>query len=559
MRPRYRALCLWVGLAGAIAFATPGRAGVPIRQSRYVVSIPDPPCDVEITPANAATALGRLNDSAPHVFCVDPGDYRGFYGYVIRTAGTPSSPRYLRYNGPGAVKAFQRADQAIFERIDVRASWWVIQGLTFRPQTAATERIVSLSGVDHVIVDGNLVDAIEQPNGYFQDAVVIVGNTGVASTDNTIQRNVIRNGDQSHQAYDFCGVLIAPAFSPNENNDRNHVVDNEISDWGDGVAVAGTLNDCTEPGMQHGTVIDNNDIYVTSAKYVDCTTGAADPNGQCACAENAIDLKADGGPVIADWTIVTNNRVWGMRPTTDALVCGGSGALGQAISAGNECPGHVLAARNVVSDSTIGIEAAGSTWIIAGNLVHDIKASDGNGGAWGTLGILTHDYASNLDIEWNTIVNAVNSYDDRSTYTSTSCNDVLLTPEAIGYGHPTGLQTWTTYNYVYQSGFFNFPGPTNVFWALAAASRNSTLCYQRRQWTGEETVCVPYAATTSASPHRAAAGNCNQRIAEPFGIPFVGYWQNSPTGTCGLGAELAGVVPLLRRARRRRDAARGPS
>jgi len=554
---RLRCRALWSAAGCALFLATPGRAVVPIRDSRYVVSIPDPPCDVVITPDNAATTLGQLNDAGTLVFCVDPGDYRAYTGHVIRTAGTAASPRYLRFHGPGATKAFQRSPQAIFERLDIRASWWVIQGLTFRPQTAATERIVSLSGVDHVVVDGCLIDGIEHPNGAIQDGVVIVGNTGVPSADNTIQRNVIRNGDQSHQADDYGGVLVAPGFSPNEDNDRNHVVDNEISDWGDGVAVAGTKADCTDLGIQHGTVIDNNDIYLTAAKYVDCTTGAADPNGECACAENGIDMKADPGPDAADWTVVTNNRVWGYRPTTDAVVCGGSGALGQAISSGNACPGHVLVALNAVSDSTIGIEAAGDAWIIASNLLHDIHPSNGN--QWGTVAILTYDYATNLDIEWNTIVGASNSYDDRSMYTSTRCNTVVLSPETIGFGMPTGLGTATAYNYAYESGFYNFPGPTNVSYQSAAASQDQTLCYARRRWTVPETVCVPYAATTTQSPHALAAGNCNKRVAAPFGIPSVSYWNNPPSTSCGLGAEVSGVLPLLRWAARRRDVARRPS
>jgi hypothetical protein len=215
-------------------------------------------------------------------------------------------------------------------------------------------------------------------------------------------------------------------------------------------------------------------------------------------------------------------------------------------------------ARNVVSDSTIGIEASGDDWIIAGNLLYDIKPSDGN--VWGTLAIFTYDYASYLDIEWNTIVDATNSYDDRSTYTNTRCNVVLQTPESFGYAKPRGLQTATAYNYVYESGFFNFSGPTNAYYPSAGSSLNETLCYDRRRWTGVETVCVPRAGTTMGSPHLVANKDCNANIAEPFGIGPISFWQNRPPPpTCGLGAELVGVLAMLRRAMRRRDADRRPS
>ncbi len=40
-----------------------------------------------------------------------------------------------------------------------------------------------------------------------------------------------------------------------------------------------------------GSYIENNDMYITDAMYVDCVTGAVDPDGKCACAENLGDYK----------------------------------------------------------------------------------------------------------------------------------------------------------------------------------------------------------------------------------------------------------------------------
>jgi len=117
----------------------------------------------------------------------------------------------------------------------VRGNWWLLQGLTLRPRTTGTERILALIGADHVVLDGNLIDAIEHTERQLPERRVRVGSNGDPATYNTIQRNVIRNGDQSHQAGDYVGVHIRAGNYAGEANDHNQVLDNEISDWGDGV------------------------------------------------------------------------------------------------------------------------------------------------------------------------------------------------------------------------------------------------------------------------------------------------------------------------------------
>ena len=117
---RCRALSVCALLAGALlADATTSRANVALRASPLIVNIPDQTCDVVITPENASTTLGLLNDTAYRVFCIDPGDYRSFGGRIIRTSGSESAPRFLRFDGPGSTKAFQRAEQAIVERLEI--------------------------------------------------------------------------------------------------------------------------------------------------------------------------------------------------------------------------------------------------------------------------------------------------------------------------------------------------------------------------------------------------------------------------------------------------------
>lgn len=553
-RVRVWAAAIAIAFASATAFAPAARAQGKLAPSPHLVSIPDPPCDLVITMANAVTTLALLDSPAYRVFCVSPGDYRLLGGISLDSSGSESSPRYLRFHGPGSVKAFQRAQQAWVERITVRGSWWVIQGLTIQPHSAGTQYFVRLYGADHVVVDGNLLDGVEHPNGSRQNGVWIGGRYGDPATYNTVQRNVIRNGDQSLLAGDYVAVQIRGADAPGENNDRNRVLDNEIADWGDGVALTGSSDACDDPGAAHGTLIDGNDIYLTPAKYVDCQTGAFDPAGQCACAESAVDVKARPSPAPADWTRVTRNRMWGYRPTTEALVCGGTGALGQAVTAGNTCPRYVVVAKNAIADSTIGIDVAGEGWLVAGNLIHDIQPSDGR--IYGTYGLLLTAEATGVAVQWNTIVSALNAYDDRSSDTDTRCNAVIESPEWIGWGHPRGANHVTEYNFLYAAGWSNLTGPTNQIFSNALQSANQPLCYERRRWSGVETVCVPYGATTGSSPHRAAEPHCDAAIAAPFGLPTVGYWTKpAPSLACGLGAEVALVLGALAACARRGRAA----
>jgi hypothetical protein len=339
-----------------------------------------------------------------------------------------------------------------------------------------------------------------------------------------VQANVVRNGNQGRRPGDFGGVMIIWGDVASEDNDFNKVVDNEIYDWGDGIAVAGHTNDCSEPGTQSGTVIDGNDVYLTAAKRIDCASGASDPDGQCACAENGIDLKSKGGPEAWLWTQVTHNRVWGFRPTSATANCGGSGANGQAIDAGNICPEHVLVANNVILDSTQGVTAAGSSWIIAGNLLHDIRIA-GPGGIASTLAIFPSAYATDVKIEFNTVVDVDRAYDDLSANTDTRCNavindhhtDNMITGEVRGVNHST------THNFLYAAPAGNFQGTTNESFASAAESGNSEYCFWRKRWTAPERVCIPLANTTASSTHEASIANCDPNLLAPFGMAAVSY------------------------------------
>ena len=542
-----------VALFASLA-ATAGAAN--FADSRYLAPIPTDRCDTYLSTSLISSGLltQMLNDPARRVFCVYPGDYRSAGNILIQQAGTEAKPRIVRFNASdGVANAVQRTQRATFESFYfLKTSWWVMQGLTVRPTRPTTSEYVTLGGSDHVVIDGNLLDGDQHQNPGDVTGVRITGYQGDPATYNTVQHNVIRNGDQSGKADDYWGVIISAATYATERNDYNKVLDNEIYDWGDAVSVAGYTMDCSEPAVQHGTVVDGNDLYVTEAKRVDCTTGARDPNGQCICAENGFDNKSNPGPNVADWTRVTNNRVWGYRPTQTAVHCGGSGSNGQAISSGNLCPGHVFVAKNIVADSTIGISMTGPGWIVAGNLLHDIRTSNGRGIY--TLGaILPTQYATSVQIQFNTVVSTDAAYDDQSSYTDTRCNQVIDDAALPGNSGSRGLAHTTEDNFLYHSPQPNFMGNGNAFFPSEGESHNGPFCYWRRRFTAPERICVPYAATEPGSPQASESSTCNEAIGAPFGIESISYVPEPDAGAlalAGLGS-LATAAALSRRHARR--------
>jgi hypothetical protein len=471
--------------------------------------VPDPgPCDVVLTVADAPRLQSLLNDAALRVFCVEPGDYRSAGLVIVFASGTESERRYLRFHDSEVRPAIERTEQAIFESLRFRGSWWVIQGITLQPRTAARSILfLGIEGGDHNVVEYCLVDGIDYPAEGMHAGIKVAGYEGDPGTYNVIRWNVVRRGNQTRIPVDYSGVSITRATSPGEDNDFNQILDNEIYDWGDGIALQGNGEDCDVPGRAHGTLIDGNDIYITPDKRANCD-GTPNPEGECSCSENAIDLKHDPGPDPALWTRITNNRTWGFRPTSTPS-CGGSGSNGAAIQAGSICVGHVLVAGNFVGDSRMGIKPASTGWVIAGNLLYDVGR-----------GIFPIPDTTELAVEFNTIVDADHAYDDNASHTTTRCNAVIDDLGADDGANPRGEDHESSYNYLYAASPRNFDGPTNELFVAVAESANSERCFWRKRWTDPELVCIPLAEATDQSPHAAAVPACGS-VAGDFELaPF---------------------------------------
>jgi hypothetical protein len=545
---------LRLALAAALLLAgTPAAASGWLAPSPYLEPVPGPePCDVIVNPGNAATTLSHtsLNDPTKRVFCVEAGDYRGVRSsappqraglLILDASGTPSQRRFLRFHpDDGVPNAVLRPARALFSSIRIYGSWWVIQGITVQPQGPEHDLFVDIHGGDYNLLDGNLIDGSEQDNQGFVSAIMVAPEASDAGSHNVIQRNVVRSGNPNRLGVDYIGIVVIAGYTAGANSDFNRILDNEVYDWGDGIALGADAPDCNYPARPHGTVIDGNDVYITDAKRVRCGPGAPDPNGECACAENGIDLKPDPGSDPALWTRVTNNRLWGFRPTRPyANSCGGSGSNGQAMGAGNECPGHVVVAGNVIGDTTSGIYIAGANWILAANLFYHVI-----GQAIAPLPGL----ATDLEIQFNTVADVGDAYDDMSTNTDTRCNVVVDNLALHGQGGPRGAGHQTEYNFLYHSPANNFVGATNEIFPTEPESGNTDFCFWRKRWTAPELVCVPFGQTNEASPHVAAAASCAGDLVEPYGLGKITYTslQAIPeAGAAGAGSCAALVLAVL--------------
>lgn len=255
-------------------------------------------CDVTIGPRGG---LSAVNDPRYKEICLLPGSY----GVVwLRSAGEQSSPRVLRPasigNHPVRLSA---GSQVVLAGLRIGAhttpaSWWIVRDLVIRDATAvrveANSSFVELRRL--LVEEGRDRSLVNFYSGMFN-----------ALRESVLRRTIMEPGRDRHCVLMFGGT-------------NTTISDNEIYDCaGDAVHIG------AKAGL--GAVISGNDIYMSPDRYTDCD-GELDPDGDCACGENALDFK---GPRVGG-VIVQRNRLWGFQKTDSD--CGGSGSQGYAVVLG---------------------------------------------------------------------------------------------------------------------------------------------------------------------------------------------------------------------------------
>jgi len=333
-------------------------------------------------------------------------------------------------------------------------------------------------------------------------------------------------------------------------------VNNEIYNCqGDGVIV-------TTPSAL-GNIIENNDIYITTAYYSD-GSGNLTPSGEYACAENAIDLK--GGGTSGNPLIVLQNRAWGFR-WTDGNCADGSG--GDAIIFHGTGNAYGIIQNNIMLDGTTAITAPNpdpSRYSLIGNMIYDMTHSPY---APPQYAIRISSYATTSEVYFNTIIQATNALAaGTSGGHDLRCNVIISSGVSAGsasqyeynvyYGTPDSGETYPSGNYPLNSranstayslndiirttatppadgtagdflykvtvagtsagsppSYTTILGGTNADGTMTVRAIRGPYSFYRKLRTTPEIVYIPYTNRDTAAPE---VGNCPSGFASRTGI-----------------------------------------
>ena len=477
--------------------------------STNVILIELPTCDQanpEVRFIEKNEDWADINEPSYRVFCVLPGDYTDLGTIYITADGEDGNERWIRLYDPQAPndESTHPVDvddtrRAIVERFNFGhegdpATNWFVDRITKRGGS-----LVVWKGSERIVLNRLLMEHGHQ-------ALFAVLN----AKDATLQNSVLRQTEIVPNADRHCIII-------GQNSHGTQIINNEIYDCaGDGIQFG--------PNSGGGAVILNNDIYLTPVMYSDCQ-GNLDPNGSCACAENAIDLKGPGEAVRPfplpekDWVQIKHNIIWGFRPTDSS--CGGTGSPGQSVSIGSGADNYVsyvLIRDNIIMDGPSGIEIGLATVdhiSIISNIIYGMTKNlpDSYYGAITNLG------GDAIEIYLNTIINA--------TYwlrigPNADQNDVLCNIAIDGNARPFSSEMYddvsvVDYNFFYNTVEYTTEGLQNhdLVFNLVTDAKHSDYCFYRSQWTGPLQVCIPYSLATVESPHHNA---CDSNIGQRTGI-----------------------------------------
>lgn len=477
------------GIAAVALFAGPARGA---ESFTAPVNLPD--CnsgDSDVKVIESDADWGAINDSQYRVFCVKPGNYRSAGVIDLQESGTDQDRRYIRYWDPQAPNRtthpvqMSSSDRAVVRGIHFDgADYWTIWGLTSRGGSGqlnpSNGNIRVQNNSNHNVFDRMLVE-------YGRGTLV---GFGTDSDDNVFQNGVIRDANVVPNDDNMCMNFSG------EDTQRNRVVRSELYDCTDSIHVSPA-----GAGNNRGTVIAYNDLYITPDLYTDCN-GNRDPNGNCSCAENAIDVKAIQGQDSSsepekNWLKIVGNRMWGFRRTDTA--CGGTGSSGAIVTVHFDRADFILAKRNIIFDGPVGwmFSAPGGDHIsLLGNIFWDISRK----------GLIMHRESANVEAYYNTIVDIGNYHSILGGAPASNvykCNTAVNGPDST-----SSSAAKVDYN-----AYFNADrvgsGSNDLEFSSASDANAEDFCFDRKIWTGPDEVCVPHALKTSNSPHQ---NHCDPNI-----------------------------------------------
>lgn len=474
---------------------------------RYEKSVDLPKCnsrDPRVRIIKKNSDWSDINSSKFRVFCVTPGNYSGAGIIELKASGTQKSKRYLRHMDSGTKNGQpwrqKSSKRAILSGIQIKADYWVIDGLTVTdPKEAAKNNLFDVKDsndnvFNHLLLEHNAGHLFRITDG---------------SKRNTLQNSVLRYTKVENSAEHAC--VFVSANDEYGDTVAAHFVNNEIYDCaGDAIQVNHRNRSKPKRGIL-GLVIENNDMYITPRMYVDCKTGKKTSKGKCACAENAVDVKVlrvSGTANDANMSRIIHNRMWGYRSTNNLPKKKGglcektNDRYASAINFHYEHADFALVEDNLIFNSENGfwIAKSGPDHIsVIGNLFYNVANKSNpygalalNNGSYieayhnavvnSDIYLKTGKNAKYMDIENNLFINAGTVSFKRNDYTSNSM---------VGN------------NYLFAT--VPYQGKANIGKNYVAsdksASQTTNFCFRHKRLTNNEKHCIAGIKSTKASPH----------------------------------------------------------
>ncbi len=374
--------------------------------------------------------LRMLRSTRYRVFCIAPGDYRSAGEQeLFALSGRAGAPRVIRLLDAPSLsrRAFAQAPEeqlALLPPLHFRESHhWLLSQLAFVDiDTRKGSFPLRFFNSSHVVMDNLRVQRNRHGIEFHH-----------LSHDIVLQHSLIGDMDMDakHGNDAVCVALEGrrtdrglDAETPVIRNIR--IVHNEIYNCNDGVQLIWNKGHRHQPDFA-GTLIAGNDIYIDAARRSNCN-GQLDPKGDCACTENAVDIKA-GSPRADQPVVIRHNRFYGWR-NTDSRCNPDADSWGTAISVHYEAAQHLRIEENIFWDVVSGVALTHDSHhiTVANNLFYGIpKVGAGNG-----IAIVSYDTVDEVVILANQVVDAHSWLSLRSNNTNLSCNVISDSGRAAG-------------------------------------------------------------------------------------------------------------------------------
>jgi hypothetical protein len=472
----------------------------------YEVEVELPDCDstsTEVRFIRSDADWEDINNPAYRVFCVEPGDYRALGVIKLTVSGEATLPRVIRYFDPDDPTDathpvhMDTQMQAILQRLKLsNVDYWIVDGLSVLNNDEDTSFLnvtmqlwsSSENIFQRLLVEGGM------------DIIEIIK----LSHNNLIQRSVVRNTIIGPAGSEGECLNITAAGDANLVISGNHIVSNEMYDCTTAIMVH--INDHSLGTTFPGTVIANNDLYLTTARYTDCY-GTMDPSGDCSAAESGLDFKGGGTSGDPEGRItVTRNRFWGWRKS-DTTNLGASGSWGHALSADYYPVNYLLVKDNIITNTARGLVTtdAAHTTVIDNVITSIYSPYDGQG-------YLIYDRSEGAEFYRNVFVDAVSTGIFIGTNTDFRCNTVINMAKSADV---EAVDLQGDFNAFYGKTSPELMGQSGLVFEGIEEAQNEPFCFERRIITGPETHCLEGVQPTLNSPH---LDHCDPNLGSRPGV-----------------------------------------